>query len=79
MGLTLQNIVFIPALLTMGVSSIKLYKAIVNDRRRENIKIEIIRHSVISSLMVILLLVTSLLECEISVSLLSFVMKKGIF
>lgn len=79
MGLTLQNIVFIPALLTMGVSSIKLYKVIVNDRRRENIKIEIIRHSVISSLMVILLFVASLLECEISVSLLSFVMKKGIF
>lgn len=79
MGLTLQNIVFIPALLTMGVSSIKLYKAIVNDRRKENIKIEIIRHSVISSLMVILLFVASLLECEISVSLLSFVMKKVIF
>lgn len=78
MGLMLQNIVFIPALLTMGVSSIKLYKAIINDRRKENIKIEVIRHSIISSLMVILLVLASLLECEISVFLLSFGMKKSI-
>lgn len=76
MGLMLQNIVFIPALLTMGVSSIKLYKAIINDRRKENIKIAIIRHSIISSVMVILLIMASILECEISVSLLSFGIKK---
>ena len=69
-GLVIQNILFIPALLTMGVSSIKLYKAIVNDRRKENIKIEIARHSVISGLMLAMLVVSSVLECEVSVPLL---------
>ena len=79
MGLALQNILFIPAVLTMGVSSIKLYKAIINDRRKENIKIEIVRHSIISSLMMIVLATSSVLECEISVTLLSLGMKQGIF
>ena len=69
-GLVIQNILFIPALLTMGVSSIKLYKAIVNDRRKENIKIEIARHSIISGLMLTMLVVSSVLECEVSVPLL---------
>ena len=72
-GLTLQNVLFIPALLTMGVSSIKLYKAIVNDRRKENIKIEVIRHLVISCLMLIVLGISSILECEVSVGLLRLV------
>ena len=35
----LQNIIFIPAIMIVGVSSIKLYKSIVKDRRKENIKI----------------------------------------
>ena len=68
----LQNIFFIPALLTMGVSSIKLYKSIINDRRKENIKVEIIRHTVISLIMLLLLILSSFIENEISVSLLKF-------
>ena len=73
--LFLQNIFFIPALLTMGVSSIKLYKAIINDRRKENIKIEIIRHTIISSLMLGILILSSLVENQISVSLLQLGVK----
>ena len=38
----LQNIIFIPALMILGVSSIKLYKSIVKDRRKENIKLSIL-------------------------------------
>lgn len=75
LGLLIQNIVFVPALLTMGVSSIKLYKAIVNDRRKENIKIEIARHSIISCLMLGLLIMSSLLEGEASFGLLKFGIK----
>ena len=78
-GLVIQNILFIPALLTMGVSSIKLYKAIVNDRRKENIKIEIARHSVISILMLGILVCSSVLECQISVALLRFGLCREIF
>ena len=66
LSLVTQNILFIPAILTMGVCSIKLYKFIVNDRRKENIKIEIARHSIISALMMGVLIIASVLECEIS-------------
>ena len=76
-GLAIQNVLFIPAILTMGVSSIRLYKAIINDRRKENIKIEIARHSVISSLMLGVLMASSVLECEISIVLLKFGVTKG--
>ena len=71
----LQNILFIPALLTMGVSSIKLYKSIITDRRKENIKIEIIRHTIISLIMLVILVLSSVIECEISVRLLKFGIK----
>lgn len=75
LSLFLQNILFIPAILTMGVSSIKLYKAIMNDRRRENIKIEIARHTVISCLMLGILVLASIIESEISVLLLKLGVK----
>ena len=75
LSLFLQNILFIPAVLTMGVSSIKLYKAIMNDRRKENIKIEIARHSVMSSLMLGILVLASVLESEVSVLLLKIGIK----
>lgn len=71
----LQNILFIPALLTMGVSSIKLYKAIINDRRKENIKIAIIRHTIISLIMLGGLILSSFVENEISISLLQIGVK----
>lgn len=73
--LFLQNIFFIPALLTMGVSSIKLYRAIINDRRKENIKIEIIRHTMISLMMLGVLMLASLIENEISIWLLQMGVK----
>ena len=66
----LQNILFIPAVLSLGVSSIKLYKSIIKDKRRENIKIEIIRHTALSIIMLILLIVSSVVENVISISLL---------
>ena len=71
----LQNILFIPALLTMGVSSIKLYKSIINDRRKENIKIEIVRHTIISIMMLGVLIIASFIENEVSVSLLKMGIK----
>lgn len=66
----LQNILFIPAVLSLGVSSIKLYKSIIKDKRRENIKVEIIRHTALSIIMLIVLIVSSVVENVISISLL---------
>lgn len=62
----LQNIVFIPALIILGVSSIKLYKSIIKDKRKENIKISIIKHSVISIMTMIALIISSIIKIEIS-------------
>ena len=42
-ALLLQNIFAIPAILALAMSGIRLYKAIMKDRRKENIKIEILR------------------------------------
>ena len=65
-SILLKNLLFIPALLTLGVSSIKLYKSIIQDKRKENIKIEIIRHCIISILMLLILILSSLVDAFIS-------------
>lgn len=62
----LQNIIFIPALMVLGVSSIKLYTSIVKDRRRENIKFSILKHSIISFIIMIILILSSIIKIEIS-------------
>lgn len=62
----LQNIIFIPAIMILGVSSIKLYKSIVKDRRKENIKFSIVKHSVISAMILIALIISSIIKIEIS-------------
>ena len=68
--LFLQNLLFVPAIITIGVSSIKLYKSIISDRRKENIKTQILLHTLISIVMFFLLIFSSFLENEISVRLL---------
>lgn len=68
--LFLQNILLIPAILTIGVSSIKLYKSIMMDKRKENIKIEIIKHTAVSGLMITVLLISSMLENFASINIL---------
>lgn len=74
-SIALQNILYIPAILTIGVSSTKLYKSIIKDKMRENIKIEIIRHTIISVLMVILLVLSAIIENLISIKILKNIIK----
>ena len=62
----LQNLILIPALIFLGVSSIKLYKSIVKDRRKENIKVSILKHSIVSIFISIILIISSLIKIEIS-------------
>lgn len=62
----LQNIIFIPAIMILGVSSIKLYKSIIKDRRRENIKFSIVKHSIISSIILVALIISSIVKIEVS-------------
>lgn len=66
MALLLQNIIFIPAIMILGVSSIKLYKSIIKDRRKENIKLSIIKHSITSLIILIILIICSIVKIELS-------------
>lgn len=71
----LQNIIYIPTIITLAVSGIKLYKLIMEDRRKENIKVQIIRHTVFSLLMLIILLFSSVIETYISGTLSQIMLK----
>lgn len=65
-SMLLQNLIIIPCILALAVSGIKLYKSIIKDKRKENIKVGIIRHTLFSLMMLVFLLVASLLETYLS-------------
>lgn len=67
--LFLQNILFIPAILALAVSGFKLYKSIIKDRNKENIKIEVIRHTIFSFIMLLILVVSSIIEILLSTNM----------
>lgn len=71
----LQNILFIPILLVLAVSGIRLYKSIMKDKRKENIKLEIIRHTAYSLIAFVLLIVVSFIEVYISSNLLTMIVQ----
>ena len=73
--LLLQNILLIPAILALAVSGIKLYKSIVKDKTKENVKIEILRHTVFSIIMLIMLAIASVIEIFMSTNILKMVIK----
>lgn len=65
----LQNIIIIPSMLFLAVSGIRLYKDIMKDRRRENIRIEIVKYTVVSIAIGIINLIAALIETYISANL----------
>lgn len=71
----LQNLIFIPVIICMAVSCVKLYKSIMKDKRRENIKLEIIRHTIISIMFLLFLVIASLIEVYISSNLFILTLK----
>lgn len=74
-SMLLNNIIFIPSIFILAVSGINLYKSIIKDRRKENIKIEIIRHTILSLLILLALAIASLIETYISSNLLISIIK----
>lgn len=74
-SILLQNIIIIPILLAISVSGINLYQSIMKDRRKENIKLEIIKHTVISIINILCLIVAAVLETYVSTNILEIVIK----
>lgn len=65
----LQSIIYIPCLLSLAVSGVKLYKQIMEDRRTENIKIQILRHSIFCVFIFLMLVIAALIEIYISTNI----------
>lgn len=71
----LKNIIAIPCTIALAVSGMRLYKSIMQDRRKENIKLEVVRHTIFSIFILILLVLSSFIEVYISQSLLKYCVK----
>ena len=74
-SIIMQNILFIPGIISLGVSSLKAYKSIYTDKRKENIKLELVRHTVFSILILFILIGSAVVETEISTNLLRGLIK----
>ena len=53
----------------------KLYKSIIKDRNKENVKIEVVRHTIFSFIMLLILVMSSLIEIFFSTSILKGLIK----
>lgn len=71
----LHNIILIPTILAASVSGVKLYQSIMKNKNRENIKIEIIRHTIFCAFMLILMFISSLIEVYCSTNIYIFLLK----
>ena len=68
--LILPNILFNPALFALAVSGFKLEQSIVKEKRKENVKLEIIRHTIFCFIMIGIIVLSSLVEIFISTNIL---------
>lgn len=75
MGVFLQNLIFIPSIILIAASGMKLYKTTIKDKKRENIKLGICKHSIISVVGLIGIILSSIVEVCISTNLLIFFAK----
>lgn len=71
----LHNIISIPAIFGANVSGAKLYQSIMKNKNNNNIKVEILRHTIFCSLMIILLIISSILEVYGSTNLFVLLIK----
>lgn len=74
-SIIMQNMLFIPAIISLGVSALKTYKSIYSDKRQEKIKLELIRHTIFSIFISLILIVSAIVETEISTNLLRGLIK----
>lgn len=70
LGLLLQNIFFIPAILAIAGSGIRLYKKIVKNKDSNNIKMEVYKHTIFCLIVSVLFVISALVEVFVSSNLL---------
>ena len=68
-SMLLQNIILIPTIFALSISGIRLYKSIMKDKRRDNIKLEILRHTCFCAIVSVMLFLASFIETYISSNL----------
>ena len=68
-SMLLQNIIVIPAIIAISVSSAKMYRGIMKEHDKESIKSEIYRHTMFSLIMVVALMMSSLIEIFVSTNI----------
>ena len=71
----LKNIIVIPCTIALAVSGMNVYKSVMQDRRKENIKLEVIRHTIFSIFILMLLVLSSFIEAYISQNILEYCIK----
>ena len=71
----LQNIIYIPIILTLAVSGVNLHKRIIEDKRGENIKLQIAKHTIICIILLVALFLESIIEAYISGGLSTILLK----
>lgn len=72
----LHNIIFIPAMFGVSVSGVNLYKSIMKNKDRNNIKLEILRHTIFSVFMLILMIISSVIEVYGSTNIFIMLLKR---
>ncbi len=71
----LPSIFLIPAMIALAVSGFKLYKSIIKNKNKENIKLELLRHIIFSIIMLCIILISSIIEVFISTNILKWAIK----
>ena len=66
----LQYIIFIPCIIALSVSGMRLHNSIMKDRRKENIKLEVLRHTVFCAFILVFMIISSFIEVFVSKNIL---------
>lgn len=74
-ALLMQNFILIPIMLMASVSSLKLYRSLINKNRTINIKNELIRHTILCAFLLIPTLIAAILASLISSNLIIYFAK----
>lgn len=74
-SMLIQNIIFLPALFAVAVSSMRFLKMVLKERNKETVFLEIIRHTIISGLMWFVAICSGCMEIFVSNEILKIILR----